>query len=460
MIRVCNLYIPSRKLLLLAGDCCLLAIAFILLLEPRTPANPAAAIQIYGMVLLASVLGIWAFYLSDLYEDETLRSNHALLVSGLRGLGISALLFSPLIWLMSRGAVRVHPVEPVLAAVLVLLYLQRWVSEWWQRRMSRGQRLLLVGSGATVQRLSGELAGRCCLPLKLAGIVVDHDRPVPEDLRFAVVGSLNKLRDLARFFRPDRIVISSEIGVSAAPAADFLALRLVGIQVQDAGELYESVTGRVPVESVRANGLAFGAALVPSRWKRSIHRAASFVSALVLAILFAPVGLLVSLLIKLDSPGPVFYCQERVGMGGRIFRVLKFRSMRVDAESASGPVWAVSRDTRVTRIGGLLRILRLDELPQLINVLRGEMCLVGPRPERPHFVRMLEEEIAYYDLRHCIPPGLTGWAQVSAEYGSNVEESRTKLEYDLFYVKNASLFFDAFILVKTIKIIIYGRGAR
>ncbi|HZC44452.1 MAG TPA: sugar transferase, partial [Acidobacteriaceae bacterium] len=296
--------------------------------------------------------------------------------------------------------------------------------------------------------------------LKLAGVVLDHSRPLPRDFRFAVIGTVDRLRDLARSFRPDRIVISSEIGISTISADDLLALRRVGIRVQDAGELYESVTGRVPVESVRSNGLAFGAALIPTAMERSIHRAASFLAAVVLTILLAPIGLLVAMAVKLESEGPVFYTQERVGLSGRTFRVIKFRSMRNDAETNSGPVWATAGDSRVTRVGAVLRKVRLDELPQMINVLRGEMFLVGPRPERPHFVRTLEEKIPYYDLRHCIPPGITGWAQVCADYGSNLDESRTKLEYDLFYVKNASLLFDLLILFKTIKIVLCGRGSR
>lgn len=461
MIRVFNLYIPSRKLLLVAGDALLLLGGFFVLLEPQIPLDTMGAVRFYVLVVLAALAAIWSFYFSDLYENETLRSGEKILMSGLRGLGICAIVLSPLAWLFLRDdRTHFHLMEPFLAMILLLLYLQRWLSNWWSRRIGKGQRVLLVGSGATVHRLASELSGKCGLPFKVAGVVLDHSRPVPRDLRFAVVGTVDRLRDLARSFRPDRIVISSEIGVSTVPAADLLALRRVGIRVQDAGELYESVTGRVPVESVRANGLAFGAALIPTPLERAFHRLVSFISAAILTVVLAPLGLLVAIAVKLDSPGPVFYTQERVGLGGRTFRVIKFRSMRKDAESVSGPVWATTKDTRVTRVGMVLRKLRLDELPQVINVLRGEMCLVGPRPERPVFVRMLEEQITYYDLRHCIPPGITGWAQVCADYGSNVEESRTKLEYDLFYVKNASLLFDATILFKTFKIALCGRGSR
>ena len=461
MLRVFNLYVPSRKLLLVAGDAFVLATGFFLLLVPHVPLSAPDTFQLSFLALLAAGVCIWSFYFSDLYENAVLRDKQMVLVAGLRGLGISALLLSPLVFLaFPNDRAHYRLMEPLLALILLLLYLQRWVSEWWLRRMTKGQRVLLVGSGVTVQRLAEELAGKCGLPLKLAGVILDHSRPLPRDLRFAVVGTVDRLTDLARSFRPDRIVISSEIGMSTIPASDLLALRRIGVRVQDAGELYESIAGRVPVESVRANGLAFGAALIPTPLKRAFDRAVSFLTAVILIVLLIPVGLLVALAIKLDSPGPVFYLQERVGLGGRAFRVIKFRSMRQDAESSSGPVWATTKDSRVTRVGGVLRKLRIDELPQVINVLRGEMCLVGPRPERPHFVRLLEQQVTYYDLRHCIPPGITGWAQVSADYGSNVEESRTKLEYDLFYVKNASLLFDLLILFKTVKIVLCGRGAR
>lgn len=460
MIRVFNLYVPSSKVFLMMGDALLLSIGFFLLLDPPFPVDTTASLEVYALILLAAVVGIWSFYFSDLYENTILRSKHLTLVAGLRGLGISAVLLSPLAWFLLRDRIQHHFLEPFLALILFWLCLQRWISDWWLRKMSKGQRVLLVGSGATVERLADELAGKCGLPLKLAGVVLEKPHPLPRDMRFAVVGTVDRLRELVRSFRPDRIAISSDIGVSTIPAAELLGLRRVGIRVQDAGELYESISGRVPVESVRANALAFGEALIPSPLTRSIHRVVSFFAALLLTVVLAPIGFLVALAVRLDSPGPVFYTQERVGLGGKPFRVIKFRSMRQDAESGSGPVWATAKDTRVTRVGAVLRKLRLDELPQVINVLRGEMCLVGPRPERPHFVRMLEEQITYYDLRHCIPPGITGWAQVCADYGSNVEESRTKLEYDLFYVKNASLFFDFLILLKTVKIALCGRGAR
>ena len=181
--------------------------------------------------------------------------------------------------------------------------------------------------------------------------------------------------------------------------------------------------------------------------------------ALLGAILSLPIALVTMMLIKLESPGPIFYKQERVGKNGKSFKIMKFRSMRVDAEK-EGPVWASSGDDRVTRVGRVIRKIRVDEIPQFWNILRGEMNFVGPRPERPHFVSQLAEEIPYYEQRHLIAPGLTGWAQIKYPYGASIEDARQKLQYDLYYIKNQSLMLDAIIMFETVKIILFGRGAQ
>jgi exopolysaccharide biosynthesis polyprenyl glycosylphosphotransferase len=191
-----------------------------------------------------------------------------------------------------------------------------------------------------------------------------------------------------------------------------------------------------------------------------VKRCFDIAASLVGLIVFAPVGAVIAVLIKLDSPGPVFYRQERVGLGGMPFMVIKFRSMSHDAEATSGPVWATDGDQRVTRVGKWLRFLRLDELPQLIHVLRGEMSFVGPRPERPCFVEDLTEQIPYYGFRHAIKPGITGWAQIRYRYGASVQDSFEKLQFDLYYIKNLSLILDATIIIQTLKIMLLGRGAR
>ena len=249
-------------------------------------------------------------------------------------------------------------------------------------------------------------------------------------------------------------------GGETLPAKDLVEVRGMGVRVDDGSALYEAITGRVPVEAIPPVRLAFGKSFRLSTFSAITYRITGVFLSSIALILVSPTMLLLAILIKLDSKGPIFYKQERVGAHGKTFFAIKFRSMRTDAETLSGPVWATDDDWRVTRVGKILRKFRLDELPQFWNVIRGEMGLVGPRPERPHFVKMLCEHIPYYDLRHSIPPGITGWAQVCASYGSNVEESQVKLEYDLFYLKNRSPLLDALILFKTVKIVLFGRGAR
>jgi exopolysaccharide biosynthesis polyprenyl glycosylphosphotransferase len=191
-----------------------------------------------------------------------------------------------------------------------------------------------------------------------------------------------------------------------------------------------------------------------------VKRGVDLLVSLAALIFLFPISLLISLATKLDSKGPILYKQERVGEDGRIFRLLKFRSMRVDAEAAGGPVWASVNDARITRVGSVIRKLRLDEIPQLINVLKGEMSFVGPRPERPFFVQQLEDEIPYYSERHVIKPGITGWAQISYPYGASKEDALEKLKYDLYYIKHMSILLDLSIIFETVKIVLLGKGSR
>jgi sugar transferase (PEP-CTERM system associated) len=232
-----------------------------------------------------------------------------------------------------------------------------------------------------------------------------------------------------------------------------------GVRIEDGLSFYERVTGKIHVDAVKPSWLIFSDGFCRARieW---LKRCLDVVTSVVGLTLTAPLGALIAVAIKLDSPGPVFYRQERVGVGGVPFMLIKFRSMRLDAEATTGPVWATDGDQRATMVGKWLRMLRFDELPQMINVLRGDMSFVGPRPERPCFVDDLKKQIPYYGYRHTIKPGITGWAQVRYRYGASVQDSLEKLQYDLYYIKNLSLVLDATILVQTVKIMLLGRGAR
>jgi sugar transferase (PEP-CTERM system associated) len=236
--------------------------------------------------------------------------------------------------------------------------------------------------------------------------------------------------------------------------------KLRGLPVEEALDAYERLVGRVWVEGLRPEWLVYADGFRQPALYLAAKRALDVVAALVLLAVSFPVLVLVALAIKIESAGPVLFAQERVGHHGRTFTLFKFRSMRQDAEAQSGPVWAGENDARITPLGRVLRKCRLDELPQIWNVLRGEMSFVGPRPERPYFVSLLRDQIPFYDLRHYVRPGITGWAQVSYPYGASVEDAYQKLQYDLYYAKHASLGFDVAILLKTIRVVLLGRGAR
>jgi len=246
----------------------------------------------------------------------------------------------------------------------------------------------------------------------------------------------------------------------ALPVQELLDLRFSGVHIEDAGNTYETVFGRVSTRELRPSQLIFSAELGPRSSMVTMQSVYSWVIGVLAAALTLPVMLIVALLVKLSSPGPVLFRQERAGMNGEPFTLYKFRSMYRDAEAHTGAVWAVKDDPRITPVGRWLRRIRLDELPQLFNVIRGEMSIVGPRPERPEFVCVLQEKIPYYRQRLCVKPGVTGWAQINHKYGETVEDAITKLEYDLYYIKNLAPSLDAYIVFSTLKTVLLGRGAQ
>ena len=269
--------------------------------------------------------------------------------------------------------------------------------------------------------------------------------------------------DLQRYVRANRvnrIIVAMGDRKGKLPVEQLLAVKSRGVLIQDATEVYEAITGKVPLESLRLGWLLFSPSFSDFRFVLIYKRLASVVVSLVGLLLTLCLLPFIALAVKLSSPGPILYRQKRVGREGIVFNCYKFRTMRQDAEADTGATWTADGDPRITKVGSFLRSSRLDEIPQLWNVLRGDMSLVGPRPERPEFVEWLSREIPHYNVRHTIRPGITGWAQVRYKYGSSVEDSKEKLRYDLFYVKNMAPGFDLLILFYTIKIILLGRGAK
>jgi exopolysaccharide biosynthesis polyprenyl glycosylphosphotransferase len=259
--------------------------------------------------------------------------------------------------------------------------------------------------------------------------------------------------------RPLTLVVDPAESLPLAPE-ELLKLRALGIGINDCESFYELITGKLPVSELRHTWLVFAPGFVRKRWSVAAKRLTDIVVGCVLLVLTLPITLMAAIAVKLNSPGEIFYQQDRVGMGGRVFRILKLRSMYTDAEIKTGAVWAARKDPRVTAVGRFIRCVRIDELPQLINVIKGEMTLVGPRPERPEIVANLIHTIPLYSHRHSMRPGLTGWAQVCYPYGATVEDATEKLCYDLYYIKNWSLLLDLQIMLQTMKVVLYARGAR
>jgi len=277
---------------------------------------------------------------------------------------------------------------------------------------------------------------------------------------FRVLGTTKDLQQVVRNARAGTIVVALSQRRGNFPLTEILACKLAGTRVQDWPDFYERATGKVAVDQLRPSWLVFSEGFNRTRITRIVKRACDIILSLALLVGGAPLYALIAILIKLDSRGPILFRQERVGERGRIFNVLKFRTMAGNAEEKTGPVWASENDPRITRVGWFLRRTRLDEFPQIINVLKGDMSLVGPRPERPHFVAQLQQRIPLYSQRHTLKPGITGWAQVKYSYGASVEDALEKLQYDLYYIKNLSMFLDLVILMHSVQVVLFGKGAR
>ena len=322
-------------------------------------------------------------------------------------------------------------------------------------------RVLVLGTGAEARVVEASINESDTPGLHVVGFYAlekAQETVVSPNRVLAKVGSIEDL--VKRLGVREIIVAVRQQRGGVLPLRGLLECRLNGIQVTDLARFFERVHGRVPIESLKASWLIYGNGFRQNWLRRVVKRTFDVAVAMTLLIVFFPLMATVAMLIFLERRGPVIYRQERVGLRGESFVVLKFRSMRADAEGDGRPRWAEREDPRVTSLGRILRRSRIDELPQLFNVLNGEMSFVGPRPERPQFVTMLTDQVPFYAVRHSVKPGITGWAQVRFSYGATVEQSVKKLEYDLYYVKNNSLFLDLMILLETVRVVLLGEGAR
>ena len=426
-------------------------------------AAPDELIEKYGYYKagIATIFCLAAFYLFDLYDFVVMQNRRELMLRLVQALGLgwmalalSFYIYPPL--MIGRGVSLI-----ALPMALALMVGWRISIHWFLGHPDFGERILVVGSGNLAVEVARQVLDRPDAGYRIVGFVGTDSEMLGKSLiNPRVIGLTDDLDEIVKRESIDRIVVAMGERRGQIPNDKLLKLSLAGeVSIEEGATFYERVTGRVSLDMVRPSWLIFNGRGRQSRLdaitRSAVHRLVAFTG----AVLSLPLVILTAILIKIDSRGPVFYRQERVGTNGHPFVLTKFRSMKIDAEK-SGPVWANKGDERVTRVGRIIRKTRIDEIPQFWNILRGEMYFVGPRPERPHFVDQLAQEIPYYEQRHLIAPGLTGWAQINYPYGASVEDARQKLQYDLFYIKNHSLLLDAIILFETIKIILFGRGAQ
>lgn len=459
MFRLFRVYVSARVATLLLSEFIIIYLCYVTatLLWMRPAAQDFLSFDNGWLrILLVVVCLMFGIYFHDLYSDFSVGPRELLQQAGVVA-GIAFLTEAMLAYLKLPQLV--VPAGPMIAgSALAIAGLVGW-RLFFNRvllKTMRSERVLFLGNSPIVQEIARHLKEHPEKGLSTVGFLDEANPPASEAL-----GSIADLRETVDRLHPDRIVIGLRERRAVLPVLQLLDLRLSGIRIEDALSTYEMTFERISTHQLRPSQLIFSSSeLGPSRFGLFMQSASSIVIAAVAAVVCAPVMLVVAALVKMTSPGPAFFRQQRVGRNNRIFTLYKFRSMVRDAEAQSGAVWASRNDARVTKLGRWLRRLRLDELPQLINVLMGDMCIVGPRPERPEFVAELEKRIPYYHQRHCIKPGITGWAQIKHKYGDTIDDAVAKLEYDLYYIKNLAPALDAVIMFHTAKVMLLSRGAQ
>jgi sugar transferase (PEP-CTERM system associated) len=474
--------IPRRKLVLMLSETAILSVVLFLGTSiPPLTSRPFPAgldsVQLWQGILSClsiAVLAQVSLSYNDLYDWRVAQNRAELPNRLLHACGYALVMLSVVVFVFPTlfrfpGLRDVSGETWKLILLLCLGFVALWFwrtgLHWFFYKWSLGERVLIFGSGPQAHGLARLIRENPFSGFEPVGLVrAPQDAPAPvADAGVSpgeqVLGDAPELARIARQKRTARVVIALEERRGTLPVAQLLECRMSGVLVEEKEAMYERIAGKMAIQSLRPSYLIFGSGFARHPIASVVKRAIDVVVSLIGLLLSSPVCVLVAILIKLDSKGPVFFTQERVGQGGQEFRVIKFRTMRTDAEK-SGPVWAQKNDVRVTRIGRFLRLSRIDEIPQMLNVLAGKMSFVGPRPERPHFVTELSRQISFYPLRHTVKPGLTGWAQVNYPYGASVEDAEQKLRYDLYYIKNMSPLFDLTIILRTVGVILFGKGAR
>lgn len=465
MIRLFNVYYPIRTLVLLIGEALIVWTSFLLGVFLVRQQDAYIALNYehgFYKIFAVTVLVLLCSHWFDLYNTAPLNTKGELYFRLLMVLGLLAFILAGVAYVRpyylpgnDPSAVgRSGSSEVGLIILTVALIGWRLAFTWLTQLPILVERVYVLGTGESAQRLVQGLRQNPEIGVEIASWTGKMEGAVTRESVAA------HLMEAVHKQKVHRVIVAMPDRRGTIPMQELLQLRMQGVKIEEATSWLEKMSGKIEVENLYPSWLVFGQGFRRSTAFILVRRAISIVISVIGLVLTLPLIPLIILAIRLDSKGPVFYTQARVGKGGLVFNVVKFRTMRQDAEAANGPQWADDKDPRVTRVGKFLRSLRLDEIPQLWCVLKGDMAFVGPRPERPEFIEWLSKEIPFYGVRHMVRPGLTGWAQVKYKYGSTVEDAREKLQYDLFYIKNASIGLDLLIMFLTVKTVLLRRGAQ
>ena len=457
MIRLFNVYYPIRTLVLLAGEALIVGTSFLVGTLVQYRADSYLVLNYEGgylKILAVSFVVLLFCHWFDLYDPALMNSKselyfRLLLMAGFVALGLAAVGYLFHGFMLGNQSF-------VLGLIILTISLLGWRTAyaWLVQQPYLRERVYVLGTGERAQRLVQGLRSRSELGVEVVGWTGNVEGAMTRDAVASHLMSLVQEQNI------HRVIVAMPDRRGTLPVHELLKLRLDGAKIEEATSWLEKMSGKIEVENLYPSWLVFAEGFRFSAAGIFLRRIFSLFASALLLLVVLPVIPLVILAIKLDSSGPVLYRQKRVGRGGVTFYCFKFRTMRQDAEADTGPTWAGDDDPRITRVGKFLRASRLDEIPQLWCVVKGDMAFVGPRPERPEFVEMLTKAIPYYPVRHVVRPGITGWAQVNYKYGSNAEDALHKLQFDLYYVKNHTLFLDLLILIKTVKVVLAGEGAQ
>jgi len=457
-MQVFNRNVSVRGLTVFGFEVFLISGSMALAASLRAASSSGADGTLWKIVIVTALCQL-CFYYNDLYDLTVVATNREFVVRLLQAAGAAAIVLAAAAVAVPNLILDPATFVTALGVFVVAVISWRATFNYLARDPHLEERVLVIGTGATARALARLIALQQDFAYRLVGFVEERD-DVPVVRQRDILGTAGDIDRIVTAQHVDRIVVGLSDRRGHLPIEPLLRAKLSGVRVEDATTTYERLSGKILIDDLKPSWLIFSDGFRASRLTRFVKRTLDLALSIIGVLLGAPLMALTALAVKLDSRGPALYSQERVGENGRVFTVFKFRSMRTDAEQAGRPIWAKDQDDRITRVGRFIRKTRLDELPQLWNVMRGDMSFVGPRPERPFFVEQLAREIPFYIQRHAVKPGLTGWAQVKYQYGSSIEDAMEKLRYDLYYIKHLSIVFDLTIVLDTVKVILFGKGAK